>query len=217
MNAESFVDLIKTINGSNTNQNILCLHMFKTIIESYAEPHRFYHTWTHIVHGLNEMIEEINADNINLLRLAYMYHDIVYIPCYEYNEEASAAKLWVDGHHLGIDTKTLYVLRDLILVTDHKSPAKFRDHRLIADVDLTIFGQDYDTIKEYNNDIRKEYFWLPDMTYLLARIKILSRFVKKDNIFYTQYFRTKYEEIARNNLHRLIGSLQSDLLAVPRC
>lgn len=213
MHAESFKKLVQAIGATTAVESII----FKCLTDSYSEHHRFYHTYDHIKAGLCEMTRDIDADDILLLQFAYLYHDVVYLPCYDGNEEASAARMWIDGQHLGISTKVLYKIKELIMATTHACDVSSRDHKLIIDIDLAIFGQSYNTVLEYDENIRKEYFWLGDMTYLPERVKILGQFRKKEHIYHTKWFQDKYEETARENLDRLIASLQSDLLSVPRC
>ena len=64
------------------------------IEERYAEPHRFYHIFTHIeflIEKIDELFRKgiINEDERDILIVAALFHDIVYNPQRSDNEEKS--------------------------------------------------------------------------------------------------------------------------------
>ena len=48
---------------------------------------------------------------------------------------------------------------------------------------------------------------IPENIYKRERCEILQMFLDRDPIYYTEYFRNKYEQPARINLQREINSL----------
>ena len=50
------------------------------------------------------------------------------------------------------------------------------------------------------HNIRKEYSWVDEETFSERRTEILDRFLKRKNIYSTDFFRDKYEEQAQENL-----------------
>src|SRR4051794_38422637 len=62
------------------------------LLRRYAEPHRRYHTGTHLSEVLGHVDELAGeADDIEAVRLAAWFHDAVYAPLSGDNEERSAA------------------------------------------------------------------------------------------------------------------------------
>lgn len=55
-------------------------------------------------------------------------------------------------------------------------------------------------IWNYTKQIRKEYSIYPDFLYKPGRKKVLEHFLQLENIFKTDYFKTKYEVQARKNI-----------------
>ncbi len=54
------------------------LEIWNRIREKYSEPHRFYHTLTHIDSMLNHL-DRIKPDGVELA-LAVWFHDVIYDP-----------------------------------------------------------------------------------------------------------------------------------------
>jgi len=77
----------------------------------------------------------------------------------------------------------------------------------ILDADLAILGKDWKDYENYIHQIRKEYSIYPDFLYNPGRKKVLIHFLEFDEIFKTNHFKEKYENIARENIQREISML----------
>ena len=77
----------------------------------------------------------------------------------------------------------------------------------MLDIDLAILGQEQDIFKEYEDNIRKEYIYVPKEIFNPKRSEILQSFLDRKSIYLTDYFKDKYEEIARDNLKKSIKDL----------
>jgi predicted metal-dependent HD superfamily phosphohydrolase len=75
-------------------------------------------------------------------------------------------------------------------------------------VDLSILGQDGKRFSEYERQIRQEYSWVPEAVFAAKRAEVLERFLARQWIFATEWFREKYEEQARQNLKGSISRLR---------
>src|SRR5262249_12843015 len=95
----------------------------------------------------------------------------------------------------------------LILSTKHVSPSDDPDIRALQDLDLSILGQPEPVFDEYEDQIRKEYEWVPDEMFRTARAAILRTFLGWPSTYSTNFFVARYEQQARKNLERSVSRL----------
>jgi len=198
-----FKDLWTRVNGKE-NSNVV----FETLNSLYSQPHRFYHNLTHIDHCLRELSSiKSSAKDYDSLELAIWYHDAVYETRRDDNEKKSAelAKEICEINNFTDDFTTR--VYQLILSTKHCGEPSDPDTKILLDVDLSILGQEEDIFKEYEDNIRKEYIWVPSDIFKAERKKILQSFLDRKSIYLTDYFKDKYEIIARDNLKKSIRCL----------
>jgi predicted metal-dependent HD superfamily phosphohydrolase len=119
--------------------------MLPEIIRAYTEPHRHYHTLNHIMFMINKAIEwewELTDE----LVYAIMYHDFVYDPTTEDNEEKSVEELYNfmcgldDGGHG--DWNMYKEVKPAILSTKDHVPCNELSKQLI-DLDLAILAEEF--------------------------------------------------------------------------
>lgn len=180
----------------------------------YRAAGRAYHTLTHVAECLAELDRALAAaasvaEHPDEAELALWLHDVVYDSRAENNEKRSAA--WADAAlgRGGMRSDVRRRVSNLILATTHTGPVTDRDERLVADADLSILGQPADKFSLYERGIRAEYDWVPDATYRQRRAAVLRGFLERDRIYATDYFASKYEAVARNNLRRSVARLES--------
>lgn len=208
------------LNGIKTNKNARIKLMVIDLLRVYKEHHRYYHTISHIKDCFVEFREVKKLFNFPLLmKYALLYHDYVYIPSYIGNESASASKAIVNARELGFDPD---IVSATILATKHskndychiKSSTEktliFEDIKLVMDIDLSIFGQNTKKFLEYEKNIRKEYWFIPEEKFKEGRTEILKDFLLRDRIYFSDHFYKKYEIKARKNLTYSIELLNSD-------
>lgn len=168
----------------------------------YGEPQRAYHTSEH----LEECFGHLDACGVEpedraALELALWFHDAVYDPRAKDNEAQSAR---LARERLGdLDPTRLDRIEDLILATAHHAPNGDRDALLLVDVDLAILGADEERFTAYEHQIRQEYDWVPRFVYRRERRKVLRRFLEREPIFGTAWFRARFEARARANIERV--------------
>lgn len=193
---------------------------FGILDELYTEQHRYYHNWNHILHCL-QLFEKfvpaksLRRDHLLELELAIWFHDSVYDPIKSDNESESA-KLFMDvcNNTLKPDVQ-LNPLRvvDLIEGTkDHYAVNKSLMHEWLYDIDLSILGENRDLFLQYEDDIRKEYDWVPYDIFCSGRIKILKEFLNRPFIFHFVTFEQNgYEDRAKENLKLAIEVLSDGI------
>lgn len=207
-----------------THLGVMADHnLYKFLKRVYNQPHRHYHNWKHICHYLdvfkkfldkfveNDDIMDFSIDHIEY---ALFFHDIVYELFSKYNETLSAqmACTYLDPNYSQSKPK---LITNLILSTHHSESIKDilpndDSTRLIADIDLAIFGENTKKFEEYTYGIREEYHSIPDEVYNPIRKKFLTYILERypgQQIYHTDMFRDMYTERAVENLLRAIEKL----------
>lgn len=160
------------------------------IISKYNEPWRQYHTMSHIK-SLLDIFEakykskEINLDEVEILRFATIFHDVIYYPWNikidgEYtlgksNEELSAdyfTKFWKDEN---LKNNNLYSeVRKIILNTEtHKIDNEIQ--RIFMKEDEAILhSSNWTDILEWEKQIRQEFNMASTKDYKKGRIAFLD-------------------------------------------
>lgn len=177
------------------------------LLECYAEPQRAYHTLQHLEECLL-ILDDAKAVGLiakpDLVEMALWFHDAVYDPQGNENEELSA-QMAVEA--LGEGQLSREVAR-LILLTKSHQPGDGPNDAWIIDIDLAIFAQPMERVREYERQIRAEYAWVPQAVYVEKRAEILTGFLKRGQIYLTEWARERYESQAQENLRALIDSMK---------
>ena len=79
----------------------------------------------------------------------------------------------------------------------------------MTDIDLSILGREVKRFDEYEHQIRQEYAWVPELTFIEGRFAVLKKFLERESIYATDFFRQKYEAQARANMTRALRRLSS--------
>ena len=183
---------------------------FTRLTSAYSEPHRAYHNLRH----LSECIEQLDwassegaIKDTATVEAALWYHDVIYKPRAKDNEKKSAE--W--AHHyfteVGLDKTKCDLIHSLIMATTHGEKPTEAGHQLIVDIDLSILGKDEPRFSEYEEDVRKEYKWVPQIVYKRKRRELLEYFLGLPEIYNTKLFFARYEETARENIKQSIAKL----------
>lgn len=181
----------------------------------YGEAGRGYHNWTHIetmLTGLQAVRGEAEfaAASFDEIELAIYFHDAVYDPRAKDNEEKSAALLMQQVGLLGPDRQpVLSRIEAMILATQTHSASDDLSTRLLLDLDLAILGAPPDLYDRYAAAIRFEYAFVPEDQWRVGRAAVLSRFLERPVIYQTDYFHSRLETAARDNLRREIDQLSA--------
>ncbi len=183
---------------------------YQEMVSRYSEPQRHYHNLTHIGECLAEFdsARQLAKDPV-AVELAIWFHDAVYDPHAADNEERSAELAKRSITQAGETAGLSRAVATLVLATKTHDPALHPDAPLLVDVDLSILGKPKERFLEYEDQIRREYEWVPSETFRVKRAEILERFLARDRIYRTDHFFDKYEQQARNNLQNSIRTLMT--------
>lgn len=80
----------------------------------------------------------------------------------------------------------------------------------MTDIDLAILGAPQARFDEYEDQIRREYAWVPEADFRAGRARILESFLARPRIFQTRHFNARLEESARENMARSLARLGGD-------
>lgn len=181
--------------------------VFASLARAYAEPHRHYHNLAHVAHIL-DVLKELPALEPCLLELAAWFHDVVYDPRANDNEERSAAVAREALRELNLPADQGERVGQLILLTKgHAPPADDADAQLLLDADLAILGASPEAYDRYAEAIRREYAWVPEPAYRAGRSAVLRHFLDRPALYGTDELRRRWEAQARQNLRRELAAL----------
>ncbi len=183
---------------------------WQDIVSSYLKKSRHYHNLSHI-HDMLVEAKSIETSIVNFddLRFAIWYHDVVYEATRNDNEKRSAVFAKKCLKSSNVEEKRLKNIEKLIVSTQKHQilVAKNDDNAYLLDLDLSILGTDWDTYEKYTQDIRKEYIIYPNFIYKKGRKKVLHHFLERETLFFSTYFKNRFETQARTNIKREIDLL----------
>lgn len=180
------------------------------LIARYSEPHRRYHTMTHIEDCLAQVAASTDMDETQraLMHAAIWFHDAIY-DATRSNNEAESAKLAAE-RLAGADAEQTFideVVRLILLTAGHSVPADDAIGARLVSIDLSILGAEADRYDAYAAAIREEYAHVPEPLYRAGRAAILGRFLESEALFADPLWAERYEAQARANLTREIAAL----------
>jgi predicted metal-dependent HD superfamily phosphohydrolase len=181
---------------------------FRDLVAAYSMPERHYHNLEHlgdILAAVDRLAD--HANDLTAVKLAAWYHDAVYDSRAKDNEERSADSAVAVLPTLGVPAALCERVRDLILVTkSHVGAPDNADAAVLCDADLAILATPTDCYTRYADAIRREYSWVPEGQYRIARSQVLRRFLSYERIFRTDAMASS-ESQARTNLAAEIAAL----------
>lgn len=183
-------------------------YVFDELITVYSSPERFYHNLTHIEDCLSIFDQtEFLATHPEEVELGIWFHDAVYDTRRDDNEQKSAE--WANSviREVALSGDIAERVSRSILATRHNADVTDIDAQVLADVDLSILGREADVFWGYEENIRKEYAWVPEDLFRQKRVEILGGFLDRQYIYYHKEYRAKFEKQARVNLKAAIARL----------
>ena len=184
------------------------LDTFEKLRAAYAESHRHYHTGEHINQCLAELDDVRDlAREPDEIELALWFHDAVYVTRSKSNESKSAKWATEFLRANAVDPDRVQRVHNLIMATKHDVSLDDGDAGLLVDIDLSILGADRQTFERFEENVRKEYWWVPSMLFGRTRATILQSFLDRSSVYATAYFRSQLENAARRNLALAITAL----------
>ena len=201
---ETFVKLAATY----TDDSLLINELWEEIETAHSAAKRHYHTLRHLenlLHQLKAVKDQVNNWDVVLFTL--YYHDIIYNPLKDNNEEKSAELAEARLSVLAVPAVLAQRCKQQILATKKHLPDSDPDTNYFTDADLSVLGLDWPAYSAYAEGVRKEYAIYPDLLYKPGRKKVLQHFLQMERIFKTDYFYHKLEASAKRNLQQELEGL----------
>jgi predicted metal-dependent HD superfamily phosphohydrolase len=175
------------------------------LLRRWSELGRAYHDAEHLAEVLTALGEL--ADPVpRTARLAAWFHDAVYDPRRDDNEERSAQLAAATLPDAGVDPAGVAEVERLVRLTaTHEPVADDADGSLLCDADLAILGSSPARYARYVEDVRREYSHVPESDFRAARGRILRGFLARPAIYRTSSGRDRWESAARRNLMAELG------------
>jgi len=172
------------------------------LLARWSEPHRHYHTLDHLAAVLS--IVDITGP----VALAAWFHDAVYDPRRDDNEEASArlAEAALNALELPADV-IAEVARLVRLTATHDPEPGDRNGALLTDADLAILAAEPAAYDRYAAAVRREYSHVPDREFREGRAAVLRRLNDAPALYRIVPEKAEWEARARANLTRELAAL----------
>lgn len=183
--------------------------LFRQLKDLYGQPSRSYHTDQHISQCLVALDQHVAlADRPAEVEVAIWFHDAIYDSRKPDNEEQSADLAVEALSGLAVARDSVLRIEAMVLATkSHR--AHDRDSELLLDIDLGILGRAPAAFARYDDAIRNEYSWVPEVQYRQGRRDVLRSFLDRPWIYATDTFRELYEAQARRNLESRLRALET--------
>lgn len=188
------------------------LHELDHLLARLREPHRRYHTATHVMWVLRHIDHIVAAgvpDDLDLgaVRLAALWHDAVYLPTRSDNEAVSAQLAHDVALRLGWTDARADDVHRLVMATAGHSPDA-TDEVVLVDADLAILGADPKDYAAYVQGVRVEYAHVPDDQWRVGRAAVLQQFIDAPVLFHTAVMQRERGARARANLAAELATLR---------
>ena len=184
------------------------------LMSAWSEPQRHYHDQRHLRECLALWTRwREHSPRAGEVAIALWFHDAIYDPqapvsgSNELNSAAWAARSLVRA---GADSDTAQRVHDLVMATQHDAPAALGaslDAQLLVDIDLSILGSPAERFERYDQDVRKEYAWVPGFRYQEARAQVLRSFLDRQRLYQGEHAVALLEAQARINLAAALSRL----------
>jgi predicted metal-dependent HD superfamily phosphohydrolase len=180
------------------------------LIAAWSQPHRRYHTTTHLRDVLRDVDElAAHAHDPDAVRLAAWYHDAVYGGAPD-DEEHSAQRAEKDLTALHLAPGLVGEVARLVRLTAiHNPKSGDRNGETLCDADLAILAAPADRYAAYSTAVRAEYARVPQQTFAAGRSTILQALLDAPAVYRTPYARRHWETQARKNIRAELQQLRA--------
>ena len=201
-------DVFYNLLNNYTDDKNLINEFWIEIETNYTNKKRHYHNLQHLENMFKELCECYDdIQDWDTILFSLFYHDIIYNATKKDNEEKSADIAVNRLKQIEYPESKIALCYQQILATKSHILSSNNDTNLFTDADLSILGSAWQEYELYYKQVRKEYAIYPDFLYNPGRKKVLQHFLDMENIFKTEFFKNKYENIARDNIYKELSLL----------
>ena len=182
----------------------------------YDEPHRAYHNWSHILHGAASIKREQGFDLV--LLLAWLCHDLVYVPNCPDNEKNSVSLMCLllkrySPDFYATQTDSITKACDYILATKTHELLDTSDERLaiLLDADMAYLAESETFFDRARANIRLEFCAFNDEEFRIGSAAFFTELLDKTPLFYSAAFVARDADgLAKTNMKRALAHLEND-------
>ena len=166
------------------------------LMTAWSDPHRHYHDQRHLGECLALWTRwRAHSPRASEVAIALWFHDAIYDPPAGSNELNSAAWAARSLLRAGADSDTAQRVHDLVMTTQHGATQEMApaasgsspDARLLVYIDLSILGSPAERFERYDQDVRKEYAWVPGLRYQEPRAQVLQGFLDRPRLYHGEH------------------------------
>jgi predicted metal-dependent HD superfamily phosphohydrolase len=180
------------------------------VVEAWSEPHRRYHGLAHLAAVLGVVGELAGAAaDADAVRLAAWYHDVVYDPRRDDNEQVSAGRARAGLRGLVAEDRVAEVERLVLLTAGHEPGPGDADGAVLCDADLAVLAGPPDAYAAYASAVREEYAHLPDAVFVPGRIAVLEHLLALPALYRVPAVAAEWTPRARANLTAELSLLRA--------
>jgi predicted metal-dependent HD superfamily phosphohydrolase len=154
------------------------------LVAAWSEPHRRYHDLAHLAAVLG-LVGELGSGDLTAVRLAAWYHDVVYDPERDDNEEISAQRARAGLRGLVDDDRVAEVERLVRLTAGHDPAPDDVDGAVLCDADLAVLAAPAESYAAYASAVRAEYGHLSDEEFTAGRTAVLEHLLSLPALYRT--------------------------------
>ena len=203
---------------NNAIEPVILKALWQDIAMRYNETQRVYHSLQHIrqLFGQFEQVKH-HLNEPHIIALALFYHDVIYTPTCVDNELKSA-EYAVESLNSYLSAEQCQYIYALIMMTaSHQidqideliKHGKYSDAAYLLDMDLSVLGASWSEYQQYAQAVRQEYAHISNVNYRVGRISVLKGLLAHQTLYLTDYYHSRLEEQARENIKREIKILRA--------
>ena len=178
---------------------------YRALIRSFARKKRYYHTLQNTLENLTELSKlKKQLVQYDIAEAALWYCHAVQNTEAENSIELNARYAYNTFKNSGLDVNFCNQVAYYIRCTNHLNPDLRDDAVCLADIDLLVLGKSEEVFAEFESNLRREFYWMPENQYLHLRKEHYQRLLQRPAVFLSGYFK-QYETQARKNLERFLG------------
>lgn len=171
------------------------------LVAYYNESWRRYHTFVHIRDTLKWLDDcQSHAEDSQAIEMAIWFHDCIYVVGASDNE-AMSRDYFLDESDGVLEPSFRNRVAHLIMDTCHVDPPDSQDGKLIADIDLTSFGLDWESYFSDWVNVQKELGLLKPPTFE-SKTFYLNLLKSRKTVYHSDYYLQHYEASAQQNIAR---------------
>jgi pantetheine-phosphate adenylyltransferase len=130
---------------------------YSMLLSIWNESHRHYHNQDHLLSLLNKINEEkpnISQKEYEKLIITSLFHDIIYDPMRNDNEEKSA-QFFIDSCSDKNNNDVLHIKQMILDTKNHETDDKLS--KMFCEMDMSVVKGDFEELLEWEKGIYSEY------------------------------------------------------------